>query len=479
MPDFTPQPEVSADPPNPGLDRILAILAWLVIAGLTLVMALGPMFVGEDEQASAEEESAGRIVSVQDEMAGKIVVAVQVMSSDPQLNMYMGSELAPLETGTPGQRLAWVIMQGYLDGMAQGLEDLDRLLDEPGELEPLPAEDAERVRAALQAGEPGGAPLDAEQVDQLDERFGFFGQIAAGFSDEKIQSEIEASASRGGIAIFSIGGLFLLGGVAGCVILLIMFILALTGSVKSRVAPIVRSGVYAETFAVWFVLFVTLQILVGFLGSMVHEVFAQPLALSFLVFFLSLAALGWPLLRGRSWTEVRTDIGWTMGRNPLVEIFAGLGTWSMALPFMGLGLLLTLLLSLLVQAVTGSAPEPSHPIQSEVLNSSGFALFSLFFVACVAAPVVEETVFRGVLYGHLRNATRGMQAWISIVIAILVSSFIFAAIHPQGLVFIPPLGGLAAGFCIGRELRGSLIAPMVAHGFSNAVVLSINVALFM
>ena len=172
------------------------------------------------------------------------------------------------------------------------------------------------------------------------------------------------------------------------------------------------------------------------------------------------------------------EIGWTMGRNPVVETLQGLATWSMAVPLMALGLLMTFVLTVLVQFMTGTTPEPSHPIQQELMDSDSLGIFSLFFVACVAAPVVEETVFRGVLYGHLRSATRGLNAVVSILVAIVVSSFIFAAIHPQGLVFIPPLGGLAAGFCIGRELRGSLIAPMVAHGFSNAVVLSINVALF-
>jgi membrane protease YdiL (CAAX protease family) len=74
-----------------------------------------------------------------------------------------------------------------------------------------------------------------------------------------------------------------------------------------------------------------------------------------------------------------------------------------------------------------------------------------------------------------------MSRWatpIAIVLSALISSVIFAAIHPQGFVFIPPLAGLAIGFCVARELRGSLVAPMVAHGFSNALVMTINVVLF-
>jgi membrane protease YdiL (CAAX protease family) len=47
---------------------------------------------------------------------------------------------------------------------------------------------------------------------------------------------------------------------------------------------------------------------------------------------------------------------------------------------------------------------------------------------------------------------------------------IFAAIHPQGLLFIPVLGALACGFSLAREWRGSLIPCIVAHGVNNFAV---------
>jgi membrane protease YdiL (CAAX protease family) len=102
----------------------------------------------------------------------------------------------------------------------------------------------------------------------------------------------------------------------------------------------------------------------------------------------------------------------------------------------------------------------------------------LFLLASVAAPIVEETFFRGVLLTHLRSATGRWNQWLSFGLAALVSSILFAAIHPQGLIFIPPLAGLAMGFCVGRAWQGSLIPSMVAHGVSNALVMSLNVILF-
>ena len=59
----------------------------------------------------------------------------------------------------------------------------------------------------------------------------------------------------------------------------------------------------------------------------------------------------------------------------------------------------------------------------------------------------------------------------------MVSSAVFAAVHPHGLLFTPVLGGLATGFALSRELRESLIAPMVAHAIANAVTLTIGISI--
>jgi membrane protease YdiL (CAAX protease family) len=62
-----------------------------------------------------------------------------------------------------------------------------------------------------------------------------------------------------------------------------------------------------------------------------------------------------------------------------------------------------------------------------------------------------------------------------VVIAVLVNSVIFAAIHPQGLIFIPVLGSLAVAFTLMREWRGTINASIVAHAINNFVVLTLNV----
>ena len=95
----------------------------------------------------------------------------------------------------------------------------------------------------------------------------------------------------------------------------------------------------------------------------------------------------------------------------------------------------------------------------------------ILLLGSIVAPLVEETMFRGVLYRHLRDATARQRIGISIFLSAIVNSIVFAFIHPQPLVFSPALIMLAIGFSLAREWRGGLIAPMVMHGVSNGVVL--------
>src|SRR5262249_15293611 len=98
-------------------------------------------------------------------------------------------------------------------------------------------------------------------------------------------------------------------------------------------------------------------------------------------------------------------------------------------------------------------------------------IVQLLFLASVVAPLVEETMFRGVLHRHLREASRRWGGFLSFLVSSAIISFLFAAIHPQGWIAIPPLMALAVGFSIAREWRGSLLPSMVAHGLHNGALL--------
>jgi membrane protease YdiL (CAAX protease family) len=57
-----------------------------------------------------------------------------------------------------------------------------------------------------------------------------------------------------------------------------------------------------------------------------------------------------------------------------------------------------------------------------------------------------------------------------VVIAAVITSFVFAVIHPQGLLGVPVLMALALAFNLAREWRGTLVPAMVAHGINNGAV---------
>lgn len=95
-------------------------------------------------------------------------------------------------------------------------------------------------------------------------------------------------------------------------------------------------------------------------------------------------------------------------------------------------------------------------------------LIALFaFSSVVVAPLAEELFFRGYVLGVLRARDPAN--------ALFVSAFLFAFVHFYVIHFVPVfLIGLLLGALY--ERRGSLVAPIVAHGFSNLIVTASMVA---
>src|SRR5262249_49212544 len=130
----------------------------------------------------------------------------------------------------------------------------------------------------------------------------------------------------------------------------------------------------------------------------------------------SLAALVWPVLRGIPWRQVRWEIGLQWGKRPGLEPVVGVGTYMMALPMLAVGLLITFVILLLENAFhSGGNPTesfdpvhlPSHPVVEYIIGHDWSTRLQILLLASVIAPIVEETMFRGVLYRHLREATAG------------------------------------------------------------------------
>ncbi len=155
----------------------------------------------------------------------------------------------------------------------------------------------------------------------------------------------------------------------------------------------------------------------------------------------------------------------------------------MTMPIIGAGLLLTLLLMVVQGLFHGGGDAfagtggPAHPIIVELASGSTASRVVIVLLAAVAAPLVEETMFRGVLYRQVRTAFARLGTAMSIVLSTLVVSFVFALIHPQGWVAIPALMSIAIGMTLVREWRGSLIASIVVHATNNGIIVGMLILL--
>ena len=144
-------------------------------------------------------------------------------------------------------------------------------------------------------------------------------------------------------------------------------------------------------------------------------------------------------------------------------MFWGVTGYVAGLPVMAVAIGVTQLLSKWADV------QPMHPIAAEFNDSlTMWAAVKLFVTASILAPVVEEILFRGALYGHVR---RRWRPWLSAGVV----AFIFAAIHPQGWAAIPILATIAVVLATLREWRGSLVASMTAHGLNNTIALTIGI----
>lgn len=130
----------------------------------------------------------------------------------------------------------------------------------------------------------------------------------------------------------------------------------------------------------------------------------------------------------------------------------------------------------LAWATVFGEPEPIEQSLLEGVDASTAVIALSFVIAVLLAPVVEETVYRGVLFQASRRH-------LGLVPGLLLSAAVFTAVHVE---LYPPIGslqpvGLGGLFLLAVWLAavhhrtGSLLVPVVAHGVFNALNLSLAV----
>ncbi|HMN42867.1 MAG TPA: type II CAAX endopeptidase family protein, partial [Phycisphaerales bacterium] len=343
----------------------------------------------------------------------------------------------------------------------------------------------------LAAAQSAIAALDQSDKDAFKSRHGWFADLV--LSRGESPATLRESAAAQGFTLIILLCLLLVGlfiaGLTGLVLLIIAAVRAFSGTLTWRFArpnparewplhPDTGEGahnsvmlatpgsVWLETVAVFFAMFLAVKgVSWGLEKSGVSK--DTVIAGSLFAQWLVLLAIFWPILRGMPLARWKNEIGWTSNRGVLREVGAGVVGYLAGLPvYFGVAVIVVII-TLIVGYFTGAEPRPGGNRLTDVLEGgSAFQLFLIFTLATIWAPIVEESIFRGCLFRHLRRRT-------GLVLAALGSAAVFAALHGyvvQGLFMV---GALGVWFALMREWRGNIIATATAHALHNGVVMTI------
>ena len=455
-------PVAYAEPTPPRRENRVAILiSWLVIIGVIA-------FVGVENWRSSHDPRMERAVSsIEMEITSRGLIGYATllrkagMSGPLEAKMPDLARAATASATGASQSLMAVTVVGELQGKAAALARLKSIKPQvDGARQSAVAVDRKLqadydVLQTIYSASPD--ELSAKDRTTLESDLGWFGKLAlvAGLPDSNpLRHSILKAAMRATVATFSVEILLVVALVAGLVLLIIATVKLTDGKLKLNYKPAPFAGsAFIEMFALYIVGFVSI-------GRIAHALHATSLLTVYgFASIWIIACCFWPRVRGLSFSEIRTGLGWTTGRGILTEAAMGVVGYIAFLPILALAVVVTAILGRI------SHEHAMHPIIFEAATQSKSAIIGLYLLASGFAPIVEETMFRGALFHHLRRTHR----WL---LSALLTGLIFAAIHPQGWTAIPVLGGIGFAFCGIREWRGNVIASATAHAMNNAVAMT-------
>jgi membrane protease YdiL (CAAX protease family) len=461
--------------PRESAFRWTLIPAWLAIVLTIGVVVQQTSFPLTKRQVEAGDQAARSTEHLAVLAQGRYLVGLKSLVPSSAKEAY--EQLRTQQRGDFSDQLRWAILAGELVGPGEALEKLQEASEQRAPNAPEEARArGTRILKILdklyrfrkdQPTQP--LPLSDLEREQLRDALGWFGELALTPPDSE---DVAARASVVWPARRVVIGTALLIGMAGVALMVgvmllpLAVILALRSQLGTGLVPATPTAgaIYAETFALWLVVYLGL----AFLARYLPHWEGNRLMVSAGAMVLSFGVLAWPLLRGLSWRQVRDQLGLHTGRGVGVEIGSGIAGYLAGLPLVLLGLFAMLTIQF-IQKQFGFESPPSHPINEEVLRGGGWSWPVVVALACIGAPLLEETMFRGLFYRHLRELTRRWSQGWSVALSAAVCGLVFAIIHPQGLAVVPVLGALGAVFCVIREWRGSLAASMAAHAMHNGV----------
>ncbi|MBL4698033.1 MAG: CPBP family intramembrane metalloprotease [Phycisphaerales bacterium] len=321
--------------------------------------------------------------------------------------------------------------------------------------------------------------LEPQYRQQLTDRYGLIGKVALthGLSNT---DPLRQPLITGGGWLIAFGFVSILGAVffsiAGTCLLIFGIIQLASGKIKLRNhVPAKGGSIFLETYCLFVGAFLVMFIATFFVANSSRP---ELMKYSLVAQWLLLLTVLWGLARGMKSQRWRKAIGWHTGEGVLKEIGIGIIAYIASIPLFIIGILITAILLITREAISlaqnnGVPQEPeslTNPIFELVASGNKSVIIMFFILATTWAPIVEETIFRGALFRHLRSSMH----W---VFAALLSAFLFGYMHNNGPLMVAPLIALGFMFAFMREWRGSLIAPMTAHFLHNFTLMSFMIIL--
>lgn len=391
------------------------------------------------------------------------------LAADPLDDLRQAADLVP--TSANLQRYCGVALAEKGD-LAGARQRLDRAM---GELTKRAPERARVERAAWRSlfGPVTPTPPEIESDRRTLEGFGlgWLARVAAVAAYQRLgKDEVPAdlrdrvaSEANQYCANLILGGIcnLVLISELGLVFLIVGIVLAATRAlapVRQEWSPV--SAPLWESFILMFLSGLLARPLTGVLRpgapETQPELWAVALILGDALQLLALVYL-WLRLRARGLTLA--EVGFTrqnLGANIAVGVMA-------AFVLIPTAALLNIVTDAVTRLIVPNAPPAYHPLVGMTAGTVSPAIrWALWGTAAIGAPLIEETFFRGALFGALRRRNR-------FIVALVGSSAFFAILHPQLPLGFMPIALLGAGFACLYEWRRSLVPGMVAHAINNTL----------
>ncbi|MBQ8205751.1 MAG: CPBP family intramembrane metalloprotease [Alistipes sp.] len=205
---------------------------------------------------------------------------------------------------------------------------------------------------------------------------------------------------------------------------------------KFIVDIVARLGLFAILFLLMQVIAAWLMPLLSFGDADLGRILAYTLSMSLMIVILRLC-------NRESLLPAEPIMHSRRGFNPLLILY---------------GVVVTIALSIVLAPLGGYLPEDSREFSD--------SLWTLVLVV-FAAPIFEEVLFRGRLYGLLRTKASPM-------VSVLLSSLMFGLMHLQPAVMLEGvLMGLLFSYAYLRSR--SIFAPVILHMCNNALAYALKV----